>query len=101
MWPRCDINVYAGLLSFVAVPAEKPHLEEKARTLTIDDISEFLKGIKLAELAELFSENGVDGRLLIQLKEDDLKDLGVVNGFSRRKIIIKFEAHLEELTLKQ
>ena len=75
--------------------ADKPHLEEMARTLSVDDILEFLKGIELADLTELFSENDVDGRLLIQLSDNDLKELGVANGFNRRKIVTKFKAHLE------
>ena len=72
-----------------------------AKTLTVNDISEFLKGIKLANLTKLFSENDVDGRLLIRLTENSLKDLGVDNGFSRQKIVTKFKAHLEELKMKQ
>ena len=72
-----------------------------ARKLTIKDISEFLKGIKLADLAELFSENDVDGSLLIHLTDSDLKDLGVASGFNRRKIVTKFKAHLVELKMKQ
>ena len=80
------------------VPAD---LEEMARTLTIDDISEFLKVIKLADLAELFSENDVDGSLLITLTDSDLKDMGVASGFNRRKIVAKFKVHLVELKMKQ
>ena len=71
-----------------------------ASTLTVDDISEFLKGIKLADLTELFHENDVDGSLLLQLADKDLEDLGVANGFSRRKIVTKFRAHLENLVTK-
>ena len=85
------------LFSCVAVPADKPHLEKLAIALTVDDISEFLKGIKLADLTELFRENDVDGSLLLQLAD---KDLGVANGFSRRKIVTKFRAHLENLVTK-
>ena len=85
---------------YIAAPADKQHLEEMANTLSVSDISEFLKEIKLADLTELFRENDVDGRLLIQLSDNDLKELGVANGFSRRKIVTKFKAHLEELTPK-
>ena len=70
------------LFSCVVVPADKPHLEEMASTLTVDDTSEFLKGIKLPNLTELFRENDVDGILLLMLKDKDLEHLGVANGFS-------------------
>ena len=88
------------LFSCVAVPADEPHLEKLASALTVDDISEFLKGIKLANLTELFRENDVDGSLLLQLADKDLEDLGVANGFSRCKIFTTFRAHLEDLLKK-
>ena len=71
-----------------------------ANTLTVDDIAEFLKKIKLGHV-QLFTDNDVDGRLLLKLTDDDLKDLGVDNGFHRRKIISKFEAHILKLINKQ
>ena len=71
-----------------------------ASTLTVDDISEFLKGIKLADLTKLFHENDVDGSLLLQLADKELEALGVANCFSRRKIVTKFKAHLENLVTK-
>jgi len=84
-----------------SVPADKPHLEEVASTLSVNDISEFLKEIELADLTELFSKNGVDGSLLIELSDNDLKDLGVAKGFIRKKIVTKFKAHLVKLKKKQ
>jgi len=83
------------------VPADDPHLEQMASKLTVSDISEFLKGIELADLTELFSKNGVDGSLLIQLTDNDLKELGVVSSFIRKKIVTKFKTHLVELIRKQ
>lgn len=83
------------------LPADNPHLMEMASTLTVNDISEFLKRIKLADLTELFSEKDVDGSLLLMLEDKDLEDLGVSNGFSRRKIVSKFKAYLVELKMEQ
>ena len=99
-YSRPDVTFTVILFSCVAVPADKPHLEKLASALTVDDISEFLKGIKLADLTDLFRENDVDGSLLLQLADKDLEDLGVANGFSRRKIVTKFRAHLENLVTK-
>ena len=72
-----------------------------ANTLTVDGIAEFLKKIKLGHYVQLFTDNYVDGRLLLKLTDEDVKDLGVDNGFHRRKIIAKFEAHILELINKQ
>jgi len=55
----------------------------------------------MADLVKVFSEEGVNGRLLFNLSDGDLKDLGVVSGFSRRKIITRFKEYLEELRMKQ
>ena len=71
-----------------------------ANTLTVDDITEFLEKIKLDHLVELFSDNSVDGGLLMELSDGDLKDLGVDNGFHRRKIVSMFKKHLLELINK-
>ena len=85
----------------INVPAGEQQLERMANTLTVDNIAEFLKKIKLGQHVQLFTDNDVDGRLLLKLTDDDLKDLGVVNSFHRRKIITKFEAHVLELINKQ
>ena len=92
-----SINTHTLLIIF---PAGAPQLESVANTLTVVDITEFLKEIKLGHLAGLFSKNDVNGGLLIELSDDDLKDLGVENGFQRRKIISMFKKHLLELVSK-
>ena len=86
---------------FVFVLADEPQLKQMARTLAVHDVTEFLKEIKLGDLVGLFSDNDVDGKLLIELSDGDLQDLGVKNGFHRRKIISKFETYLLELINKQ
>ena len=82
------------IAEFNVSPGEQ-QLERMANTLTVDDISEFLTKIKLGHYVQLFTDNDVDGRLLLKLTDDDLKDLGVDNGFHRRKIITNFAAHIE------
>ena len=71
-----------------------------ANTLAVHDIAEFLRKIKLEHYVQLFTDNDVDGGLLLKLTDNDLKDLGVDNGFHRRKIISKFRAHILELINK-
>lgn len=68
-----------------------------ASRLTVNDVTEFLKEIKLQELVGLFRDNDVDGELLKELTIDDLKGLGVKNAFHRRKIKTKFKTHLRKL----
>ena len=71
-----------------------------ANTLTVHDIAQYLRKIKLEHYVKLFTDNDVDGGLLLELTDNDLKDLGVDNGFHRRKIIFKFRAHILELINK-
>ena len=68
-----------------------------ASRLTVDDVTKFLKEIKLQDLVGLFHDNDVDGELLIELSDDDLKGLGVRNPFHRQKISIKFKTHVRKL----
>ena len=93
-----SINVSAGEQK---ISAGEQQLEKMANTLMVDDIAEFLKNIRLGQYVQLFTDDDVDGRLLLKLTDDDLKDLGVDNGFHRRKIISKFEGHTLELINKQ
>jgi hypothetical protein len=43
------------------------------------DIDGWLRGIGLAQYAEMFRANDIDIELLGQLTNDDLKDVGVVS----------------------
>ena len=81
--------------------AGEQQLERKANMLTVHDIAEFLKKIKLGQHVQLFTDNDVDGRLLLKLTDGGLKALGVDDEFHRCKIISKFEAHILELINKQ
>ena len=89
------------IISCLLVLADESQLKQMARKLSVHDVAEFLKEIKLGNLVKLFCDNDVDGKLLQELSDDDLLDLGVKNGFQRRKIISKFETHLLELINKQ
>ena len=71
-----------------------------ANTLTVHDIAEFLRKIKLEHYVKLFTDNDVDGGLLLKLTDNHLKDLGVDNSFHRCKIITKFRPHILELINK-
>ena len=51
------------------------------------DIDGWLRGIGLAQYAEIFRANDIDGELLGRLTNDDLKDIGVVLFGHRKKLL--------------
>src|SRR3954447_7938099 len=51
------------------------------------DIEGWLRGIGLAEYAEMFRANDIEIELLGQLTNDDLKDIGVVSLGHRKKLL--------------
>src|SRR5215472_4059207 len=51
------------------------------------DIDGWLRGIGLAQYAEIFRANDIDGELLGQLTNDDLKDIGVASLGHRKKLL--------------
>ena len=51
------------------------------------DIDGWLRGIGLAQYAELFRANDIDGELLGRLTNDDLKDIGVASFGHRKKLL--------------
>jgi class 3 adenylate cyclase len=57
------------------------------------DIDGWLRGIGLAQYAEMFRANDIDAELLGRLTNDDLKDLGVAS-FGHRKMLLEAIAEL-------
>ena len=57
------------------------------------DIDGWLRGIGLAQYAEMFRANDIDIELLGRLTNDDLKDLGVAS-FGHRKMLLEAIAEL-------
>jgi class 3 adenylate cyclase/predicted ATPase len=51
------------------------------------DIDDWLRGIGLAQYAEIFRANDIDSELLGQLTNDDLKDIGVAALGHRKKLL--------------
>ena len=51
------------------------------------DIDGWLRGIGLAQYAEMFRANDIDGELLGRLTNDDLKDLGVTSFGHRKRLL--------------
>jgi class 3 adenylate cyclase len=55
------------------------------------DVRTWLKGFGLDDYAEAFAENGVDGELLRELTNEDLKDLGVARLADRKRLLKAIE----------
>jgi SAM domain (Sterile alpha motif) len=51
------------------------------------DIDGWLRGIGLAQYAEIFRANDIDGELLRRLTNEDLKDIGVASFGHRKKLL--------------
>jgi class 3 adenylate cyclase len=51
------------------------------------DIDGWLRGIGLAQYAEIFRANDIDGELLGRLTNDDLKEVGIVSFGHRKKLL--------------
>ena len=51
------------------------------------DIDGWLRGIGLAQYAEIFRANDINGELLGRLTNDDLKDIGVASFGHRKKLL--------------
>ena len=49
------------------------------------DVEAWLKGLGFQEYIEAFAENGVDAELLVELTNEDLKDLGVERLADRKR----------------
>nr|XP_034182017.1 sterile alpha and TIR motif-containing protein 1 isoform X8 [Osmia lignaria] len=66
---------------------EIPHkLSQQVPLWSTEDVREWVKQIGFAECAHNFVESRVDGDLLLQLTEENLKeDIGLTNGIRRRR----------------
>lgn len=66
---------------------EVPHkLSQQVPLWSTEDVREWVRQIGFAEYASNFVESRVDGDLLLQLTEDNLKDdIGISNGIRRKR----------------
>lgn len=74
---------------------EVPHkLSQQVPLWSVEDVREWVKQIGFAEYERNFSDSRVDGDLLLQLNEENLRDdIGIENGIRRRR----FKRELENL----
>lgn len=74
---------------------EVPHkLSQQVPLWTVEDVREWVKQIGFNEYEQNFSESRVDGDLLLQLNDENIReDIGIGNGIRRRR----FRRELENL----
>ncbi|XP_050304801.1 NAD(+) hydrolase sarm1 isoform X3 [Anthonomus grandis grandis] len=66
---------------------EVPHkLSQQVPLWSVEDVEEWVKQIGFSEVAPSFAESRVDGDLLLQLTDENLRDdIGLVNGIKRKR----------------
>ena len=71
-------------------------LSKAANKLTIEEIEEYLRYLKLDEYIEMFREIGVDGNMMFDIDYETLKELGVDTIKDRIKIKTNFKQWLRK-----
>lgn len=81
---------------------EVPHkLSQQVPLWSAEDVEEWVKQIGFAEIASSFAESRVDGDLLLQLTEENLRDdIGLTNGIKRKRYAFWFFFILKHLFIK-
>ena len=59
-----------------------------------ESIRDWLERLDLGEYAEAFEENHLDLNLIVDLSDEDLRDLGVASMGHRKKLIRAIRSHL-------
>lgn len=68
---------------------------ERMKDLTINEIGDILRSLKLDEYVEIFKENHVDGAILTSLERDDLvNELGMKKLPATRLFMYMSESHI-------
>ena len=69
-------------------PLISRYLRKEYYKITNSEVVELLSRLRLDQYADRFTEEAVNGELLGELEEDDLKELGVASGLHRRKLML-------------
>lgn len=69
-------------------PLISRYLRKEYYKITNSEVVELLARLRLDQYAERFVEEGVNGELLGELEEEDLKELGVGSSLHRRKLML-------------
>lgn len=61
-------------------------LEQSAKQYSVGDLVTFLQSIQLDQYATAFEDFEINGELLVQFSDSDLKDIGIASALHRLKI---------------
>lgn len=67
---------------------------ELARQFSVEDVVKFLHHVKLGQYAAIFEEFEINGELLVQLPDNELKDMGIASALDRLKISKYFHQYI-------
>ena len=70
-------------------------VQDKARKISVQDVTNFLASIKLDKYTKAFQENDISGDVLIIATPEDLTELGVESALDKLKILVGFKRHVE------
>lgn len=60
--------------------------QERLKEITVNEVCEWLTKLGLAQYIETFVQESVDGKLLLDLDEEMMKDLGISSSLHRKKL---------------
>ena len=69
-------------------------MQRRAKDFTLQDILAFLETKGLAHYGKLFEEFDINGELLIQFHDDELRDMGIESALDRLRISTYFRRHV-------
>jgi len=72
-----------------SLSSETPSLPDVVSQWTVDNVCQWLQSVQFDDYIPKFKKSHIDGELLISLTDDDLKNLGVDDGFHRKKILLR------------
>lgn len=69
-------------------------MQRRAKEYSLQDILAFLESKNLSHYAKLFEEFDINGELLIQFHDDELRDMGIESALDRLRISTYFRRHV-------
>lgn len=69
-------------------PLISRYLRKEFYKITDQEVVELLRRLRLEKYTEKFSEESVNGELLTELEDEDLKELGVGSSLHRKKLLL-------------
>ena len=82
----------------VFLQPDEAQMLQRARQYSGRAVANFVTSVGYSDYAEQFDSNDVSGDVLIECKDEDLKDLEIGSALARLKIVILFRRQLQGLS---